>query len=146
VTRPSAGGASGAGAPRPEVCVGAVVMDRDRLLLIQRGHEPAAGRWSIPGGRVHPGERLADAVLRELAEETGLDGVCGPLVGWVERFGPDYHFVILDFEVVPAGSDPPVAGDDAVAVAWVPLDQVAGYDLVNGLADFLRDHGVLKGE
>ena len=65
----------------PQVCVGAVVVDADRLLMIRRGHGPAAGRWSVPGGRVQAGELLAEAVVRELGEETGVEGVCGELVG-----------------------------------------------------------------
>ena len=84
---------------RPEVCVGAIALDDDRLLLIRRGHGPAAGEWSIPGGRVEAGETLAEAVVRELVEETGIEGVCDQLVGWAERIGPDHHFVILDFSV-----------------------------------------------
>ena len=127
----------------PQVCVGAVVVDDGRLLLIRRGRGPAAGQWSVPGGRVEAGETVGEAVVRELAEETGLEGVCGGLLGWVERIGSDHHFVILDFEVEVLEPDSPVAGDDAVEVAWVPLGDVAELDLVEGLAEFLHEHGVL---
>jgi ADP-ribose pyrophosphatase YjhB (NUDIX family) len=138
---------------RPELCVGAVVVDGDRLLLIRRGRGPAAGEWSVPGGRVEAGETVAEAVVRELHEETGLEGVCGDLLGWVERIGSDdgdpddqdaNHFVILDFTVTLL--DPqatPVAGDDAAEAAWVLLSDVAEQRLVDGLAEFLHDHGVI---
>ena len=63
---------------RPEIAVGAIAVRGDELLLIRRGHGPAAGEWSVPGGRVEPGEPLSVAVLRELKEETGLAAVCGP--------------------------------------------------------------------
>lgn len=128
---------------RPEVCVGAIVVDDGRLLLIRRGHGPAAGSWSVPGGRVEPGETLAEAVVRELAEETGLEGVCDRLVGWVERIGEDHHYVILDFAVTLLESRAPVAGADAAEAAWVPLDAVADQALVDGLAEFLHEHGVI---
>ena len=72
---------------RPEVCVGAIAVEEGRLLLVRRGHGPAAGEWSIPGGRVEAGELLAEAVVRELLEETGVEGVCDRMVGWVERIG-----------------------------------------------------------
>jgi 8-oxo-dGTP diphosphatase len=129
---------------RPEVCVGAVVVAENRLLLIRRGRGPAQGEWSVPGGRVEPGELLAEAVVRELAEETGLEAVCGDLIGWVERLGDDYHFVILDFAATLLDPDQaPVAGDDAAEVAWVPVHDVAERNLVEGLAEFLHDHGVI---
>lgn len=129
---------------RPEVCVGAIVVDDDRLLVIRRGTAPAKGQWSVPGGRVEPGETLAEAVVRELREETGLEGVCGALVGWVERIGPHHHFVILDFAVTLLGSDPPPrAGDDAAEAMWAPLEEVGRMDLVEGLAEFLHAHGVI---
>jgi 8-oxo-dGTP diphosphatase len=125
---------------RPEVCVGAVVVADGRLLLVRRAHEPGAGEWSVPGGRVEAGETLADAVVREVAEETGLDVVCGDLLGWVERIGDAHHFVILDFACELVGEGAPVAGDDAAEAAWVPLPQVAGLPLVPGLLRFLEAH------
>jgi 8-oxo-dGTP diphosphatase len=123
--------------------VGAVVVDHDRLLLVRRGRGPAQGTWSIPGGKVEWGETLAEAVTRELREETGLDGVCGPLIGWAERVDDDLHHVILDFEVTIVGDDQPRAGDDAAEVAWVDLHAVGEMRLVDGLAEFLHDHGIL---
>lgn len=128
---------------RPEVCVGAVVVEGEHLLLVRRGHGPAAGEWAVPGGRVEGGETLAEAVLRELAEETGIEGVCGPLLGWVELIDEDHHFVVLDFTVSLLEHQQPVAGDDAVEAAWIPLAEVAELNLVDGLAEFLHDHGVI---
>lgn len=130
--------------PRPEMCVGAVVIDDERLLLVRRGHGPAAGEWSLPGGRVESGETLAEAVVRELAEETGVTGVCGELIGWVERLGEGYHYVILDFLVVALDAAAPVAGDDAAEAAWVPLSDLGSMALVEGLAEFLHDHGIVE--
>jgi len=129
---------------RPQVCVGAVAVDDGRLLLIRRGHGPAAGEWSVPGGRVEFGETLVEAVVRELVEETGLEGVCGELVGWVERIDPEHHHVILDFHTDILDPDPVAAGDDAVEARWVPLEEVADLQLVPGLAEFLADNGVIE--
>lgn len=128
----------------PQVCVGAVVIDDGRLLLIRRGHGPAAGEWSVPGGRVEAGELLEEAVVRELAEETGLEGVCGDLVGVVERLGEDHHFVILDYAVHLLEAAPPAAGSDAAEARWVPMSDVAEMRLVDGLAEFLHEHGILE--
>ena len=128
----------------PEVCVGAIAVDNDCLLLIRRGRGPAAGEWSVPGGRVEGGELLAEAVVRELLEETSIEGVCGELVGWVERIHPDHHHVILDFRVDVLGGQEPVPGDDAAEARWVPLPEVTDLNLVDGLAEFLHDHGILE--
>ena len=128
---------------RAGVAVGAVVRRSDELLLVRRGRAPAVGEWSVPGGRVEPGELLMEAVVRELSEETGLRGVCGPLVGWVERISEDHHFVILDFEATVTGDLTPTAGGDASEARWWPVSEVAALPLVEGLAEFLYDHGVI---
>lgn len=128
----------------PEVCVGAIVVDEDELLLIRRGRGAAQGEWSVPGGRVEAGELLAEAVVRELLEETGLEGICEDLVGWAERIGDDHHYVILDFRVTLLERAEPTAGDDAAEARWVPLTDVAELNLVDGLAEFLHDHGIVR--
>lgn len=131
-------------AARPELCVGAIATDADRLLLIRRGHVPSLGSWTLPGGHVEAGETMTEAVVRELLEETGLEGVCGKLVGWVERIDEDYHFVIFDFLVTVPKPDALVAGDDAADAAWVPLSQITELHLTTGLVEFLREHGILE--
>ena len=128
---------------RPILAVGAVVVDHDRLLLVRRGRGPAQGTWAVPGGRVEAGESLAEAVTRELREETGTEGVCGPLLGWCERIDAEGHFVILDFEVTLVGSDQLVAGDDAAEAAWVDLHEVAELHLAEGVAELLHDAGII---
>ena len=131
------------GAPRPEVAVGAVCVHRGELLLVQRGTEPERGRWSLPGGRVEAGETVADALRREVREETGLVVEVGELVGWAERQGPGYHFVILDLAATVTDDRLQlVAGGDADAAQWVALDRLEMLPLVSGLADFLADRGV----
>jgi 8-oxo-dGTP diphosphatase len=128
---------------RPETCVGAIAVDAGRLLLVRRGRGAAAGTWSVPGGRVEGGETLAEAVLRELKEETGLDALCGDEVGWVERIDDEHHFVIFDFSVTILSDGDPVAGDDAAEAVWVDLFDVADLRLSDGLAEFLHEHGIL---
>lgn len=128
---------------RPEVCVGGIAVVAGELLLIRRGRGAAVGQWSIPGGRVERGESLAQAVEREFWEETGLQARCGRFVGWVERISADHHFVIADFEMTLTADDRAAlhAGDDAADARWFRLDALDQVDLVEGVLEFLVEHG-----
>jgi ADP-ribose pyrophosphatase YjhB (NUDIX family) len=125
-----------------------LVRDGDgRLLLVRRGTEPQKGRWSVPGGRVEPGETATDAVVREVAEETGLRVVPTGLAGTVERAGPaGVVYVIEDyFARLEPGADPEQvrAGDDAAEAGWFAIPDVELLDCVDGLLDALRGWDVI---
>lgn len=126
-------------------CVGAVIFDdAGRLLLIKRGQEPALGRWSVPGGRVEPGESHEVAVIREVLEETGLDIAVIREIGTVRREAPGGGtYVIHDFlgELVEAKA--PVGGDDATDAGFFTLEQLSELNTSDGLLEALVDWGLL---
>jgi len=134
----------------PQCAVGAIVMDKGRMLMVLRDHEPLKGYWTLPGGRVEPGESLREAVVREVREETGLDIDVDGLLGVVERIvrnddgAIEYHYVIMDFVATARGTDVK-AGDDAADVRWVPTGELTSLKLTDGLIEFLSDRGVLEG-
>jgi 8-oxo-dGTP diphosphatase len=125
-------------------CVGAIITDAaGRLLLIKRGHEPGKGLWSIPGGRVEPGETDEQAVIREVREETGLVVQPGRLIGAVRRPAPAGAMLdIRDYAATVAGGTL-AAGDDADDARWAGPAELAGLSLTDGLAEALTDWGVL---
>ncbi len=106
----------------PVVAVGAVVIDpRGRVLLIRRAREPAAGAWTVPGGRVENGESLEAAVLRELGEETGLDARVVGSLGCETVAAQGVTYAIHEHLLVPVGDRPLRAGDDAADVCWASM-------------------------
>lgn len=126
-------------------CVGAVVRDPDgRILVVRRGRPPGEGLWSLPGGRVEDGESDAQALVRELVEETGLEVVVGALIGTVERDGgrPGEVYVIRDYACDVAGGTLR-AGDDAAAVRWVSVAELRRLPTTPLLLDALAGWGVL---
>ena len=118
---------------RPIVGVGGVVVHRNRVLLIRRGHEPLKGEWSIPGGLVELGEELADGVRRELKEETGLEVEPLEVLTVFDRITRDgdrvrYHYVIVDYVCRRRGGrlQPDSDVDDA---RWVRREDLPQYHL-----------------
>lgn len=124
---------------RPEIAVGAVLTDAEgRVLLIQRGHAPSAGRWTLPGGRVEGGETLAEALHRELLAETGLRARLGALAKVFEYIDGKYHFVILDYRMTePQGALR--AGEDAADARFYTLAEAEALPTTDGLMPILRE-------
>ncbi len=125
----------------PRVGVGAVILDGERVLLARRGRAPSAGKWSIPGGLVHLGERLEEAAVREVQEETGLRARLLGLCGVIDRVVRDgdavrYHYVIIDYVAESVGGRLE-AGTDAAEVRWVAVGDLGQYDCTEGLADMI---------
>jgi 8-oxo-dGTP diphosphatase len=126
-------------------CVGAVIKDdQGRLLLIKRGHEPGAGLWSLPGGRIEPGETDAEALVREMREETGLEVQAGPLLGSVRRPAPGGRVLdIRDYAAtITGGTLRP--GDDAADARWVAPSELPSMPVTEGLVQALTGWGVLS--
>ena len=124
---------------RPIVGIGAVILDGDRVLLVRRGHEPLKGEWSLPGGAVELGETLAQALSREVSEETGLEIRIGPVVEVIDRVHRaadgriEYHFVVVDYLCAPRSGRLTPASDAADA-CWAPVEDLARYRLTEQAA------------
>jgi 8-oxo-dGTP diphosphatase len=134
----------------PRVGVGAVILDGRRVLLVKRGGQPSAGKWSLPGGLVDLGETTVEAIAREVAEECGLQIRIAGLAGIVDRVVRDgdgrvrYHYVLVDYLAYPRAGTA-VAGSDAAAVQWVDVDAVERLDITDGLVDMIRRAQALAG-
>ncbi len=128
--------------------VGAIIRDgHGRLLLVQRANHPGAGTWSLPGGRVQPGEDDATALAREVAEETGLTAEVGRLVGTVEReAGGGAVYVINDYACTADAERPPTPGDDAADAGWFSPAEVRALPTTPHLVETLESWGVLRAD
>jgi 8-oxo-dGTP diphosphatase len=124
----------------PIPCAAGIVFDAaGRLLLIRRGRPPAAGSWSVPGGRCLPDEPAPAACVREVAEETGLVVRVERLAGTVQRDAPGgVVFDIADFVCTVVGPTGLTAGDDASEARWVTRSELAALPLVPLLAETLQ--------
>ena len=128
--------------------VGALVFDGSRVLLVERGKPPLVGYWSLPGGVVETGERLEDALAREVWEETGLNVTVDSIATVFERIMPDessrceYHYVLIDFHCSVTGGELR-PGDDSKSAQWFEVNQLDGLTLTAGtceviMASYLR--------
>ena len=134
----------------PRVGVGAVVLNGESVLLIKRGGQPSSGKWSLPGGMVELGETTVQAVEREIAEECGLKIRVAGLAGVLDRVVKDaegrirYHWVLVDYLAYPE-SETICAGSDAAEARWVPVNEIDGLDVTDGLLDMIRRAVALAG-
>ena len=136
------------GVPTIVVAVGALVTNAEKILLVQRGHPPSQGSWSIPGGRVELGETLPQALRREILEECGLQVAVGDLAIALTRITRNAdgsvrsHYVIFDFWAAPASGQVPavlVASSDASDIGWFTLDQTRQLATTSNLVDYLAE-------
>jgi 8-oxo-dGTP diphosphatase len=129
--------------PKPELAVSAAIFRDGKVLLVRRAGPPAKGLWTLPGGRVEVGERLVDAVTREVMEETGLTIDVIGLAGYRESILPDAvgdrgrHFVILPFAARWVAGEVAL-NDELDDSRWLSIDAVTGLQTTEGLLDILR--------
>jgi ADP-ribose pyrophosphatase YjhB (NUDIX family) len=127
----------------PIVAVGAVILDGDRIVLVQRGREPSQGLWTFPGGAVELGESIQDAVRREALEETGLMVDVGAVATAVDHIVRDeggevlYHYVIVDYLARPIGGALR-AGSDVRDARWATLADVEALQMTAKAQDYAR--------
>jgi ADP-ribose pyrophosphatase YjhB (NUDIX family) len=123
--------------------VGALILDSGRVLLVERGKAPLIGYWSLPGGLVETGERLEDALTREVLEETGLQVTPDSIATVFERIMPDkagtceYHYVLIDFYCTVVGGDLR-PGDDSKRADWFEISALDDMLLTAGTRDVIR--------
>lgn len=119
-----------------------IVNEQHQILLVQRGHEPQRGRWTVPGGKVEPGESPAQAAVREAFEETGLRvRVQREVLNVRLPTGDGREFDVHDFLATVVGGEL-AAGDDADDVRWVSRDEVSNLELTEKLLDYLEEAGL----
>ena len=131
------------------VGVGVLVVDADRYLLIRRAADPDKGLWAIPGGLVKIGEKVKQAAVREVREETGLEVELDRILAVIDKIVRDelakirYHFVIVDYGAHVVGGSLG-ASSDALEARWVVKDELGNYELTDSFRDLLRRLGMVE--
>lgn len=119
-----------------------VINERRQILLVQRGHEPQRGRWTLPAGRIEPGETPAQAAVREAFEETGLHvRIRHEALNVRLPAGDGREFDVHDFLASVVGGEL-VAGDDADDARWFSRDELSDLPLTENLLGFLQEAGL----
>lgn len=127
----------------PLIGVGAIIIERGRVVLVKRGHEPLKGEWSIPGGVLEVGEMLREAAVREAREETGLTVETLDLLGVFDRVVRDeagktlYHYVLIDFLCRRVSGELCCAGD-ADEARWFTVDEIGPLRLAKDTEEVIR--------
>jgi mutator protein MutT len=127
----------------PLTGVGAIIFRGTQVLLVKRGHAPALGKWSIPGGLVELGEDLTASVCREVMEEVGLEVKVIDLVAALDNIMLDgngrieYHYILLDFLCETIRGDP-IAATDADECRYVEIEDLSRYEMTRGTAEVIK--------
>lgn len=136
---------------RPQAAAGVVCIKDDQVLLIRRGTPPLTGEWSLPGGRIEPGERAAEAALRELMEETGTEAEIAGLIDVVDAIVENRdrtlitrHYVLCDYAAIWISGDA-IPGDDAAEARFFPIASIAELGMWQETERIIRDgHNLVK--
>ena len=130
---------------RPLVGTGALIFKDGGLLLVKRGAQPGFGKWSIPGGLVEVGEKVKDAMMREVKEEVGFDVEVVKLTDVVDTVTLDsngrvqYHFVVVNYLARIVGGELKTA-TDILEARWVPVEEVEKCNLTSSFRAFFEKH------
>lgn len=126
----------------PVASVLGVVVHDNHVLLVRRINPPDAGKWGFPGGWIDPGETMAQAAIRELFEETGVRAEARCVFNALDAFDYDQDGLLRRQFVMVAVlcawvSGIPIAGDDAMEVAWFPIANLSSLEDVSEDVDTL---------
>jgi 8-oxo-dGTP diphosphatase len=128
---------------RPFLGVGALIFEGHEILLVERAKEPLKGYWSLPGGIVEAGEKLEDAIRREVREETALEIEPLAMFEIFERIipnaegRPEYHYVLIDYLCRVVGGHLAAASDVSRAT-WVREQRLRDYRLTEGTLEVIE--------
>ncbi len=128
---------------RPEIAVSGIITKNNKVLLIKRGHEPAKGWWSVPGGHVEWGEHIQEALIREVREECNIDVKPIRLFSIIEAIDkktpPDYHFILIDY-IAEYVSGNPTIGSDASDIGWFSENELDNMKVVPSVLKVLKSY------
>ncbi len=126
-------------------CVGVVCFRGESVLLIRRGQAPRAGEWSLPGGRIEPGESERDAALRELREETGVEAELGAKVAVIDADFEGFSYRLHDYAADWISGEP-VGADDALEAAFVEIARIGALGMWGKTEEVIREAWALRNQ
>ena len=126
-------------------CVGVICFRGEDVLLIRRGQAPRAGEWSLPGGRIEPGETEQDAALRELREETGVEAELGVKVAVIDADFEGFAYRLHDYAAEWVSGEP-VGADDALEAAFVEVARIGELGMWGKTEEVIREAWAIRNQ
>ncbi len=128
------------GVRQSSVTVDAIIKQDAKILLIKRKNQPFKDRWALPGGFVEYGEKVEDALIREVKEETGLIVDTMKFHNVYSEQGRDPRGHVISLCYIGSGSGELKAGDDAAEARFFTLEELGGFDLAFDHEAILKDY------